>query len=280
MANYDHDYECLKSDAVVNACKQVAQTAPVSLESHKWEDTAHNMPESNKLEALEKSVRDTVDRDESYVSCTSSNAMNNSSNSRSEYITEDMFRQFISANDKSMENIRSSLKSFTNMFFIEDEEGVEHYMDEKVTTDQGIARKRASTPILDSPILKRSKIENKSSSAASATVASASEKPDHINQSMQMNNTQTVLPNSDTSAQPHLSVNIHRNTSENDVLTLAVDDYIIEKKMAPAVRTDLAQLLNKMLINKMDDSKRNALYEKHLRQENCELNFPRVNVFI
>jgi len=69
LANYDHDYECLKSDAVVNACKQVAQTAPVSLESHKWEDTAHNMPESNKLEALETSVRDTVDRDESYGMC-------------------------------------------------------------------------------------------------------------------------------------------------------------------------------------------------------------------
>ena len=51
-------------------------------------------------------------------------------------------------------------------------------------------------------------------------------------------------------------------------------------KREPADRTDLAELLNKMLINKMNDSKRNALYEKHLLQENCELNFPRVNDFI
>ena len=76
LGNYDHDYECLRYDAVVNACAQVAQTAPRSLGSHKWEDTAHNMPESNKFEALETNYRDTVDRDESHVSGISSNVMN------------------------------------------------------------------------------------------------------------------------------------------------------------------------------------------------------------
>lgn len=44
--------------------------------------------------------------------------------------------------------------------------------------------------------------------------------------------------------------------------------------------TKLADLVNKLLVNKLEDSKKNDLFDKHLRPENCKLEFPRVNDFV
>lgn len=52
-----------------------------------------------------------------------------------------------------------------------------------------------------------------------------------------------------------------------------VFNYIVEEKIFDVVIIKLVDLVNKLLVNKLEDLKKNDLFDKYLWLENCKLEF-------
>ena len=48
----------------------------------------------------------------------------------------------------------------------------------------------------------------------------------------------------------------------------AISNYIVEEKTSEEVTSKLADLVNKLLVNKLDETKKNDLFDKYLRPDN------------
>ena len=59
-----------------------------------------------------------------------------------------------------------------------------------------------------------------------------------------------------------------------------LNEFSLDEKTGPKVNEKLSKLVNDLLGNEMDKQKRNDLFDKYPRPENCKLSFPRVNDII
>lgn len=77
-----------------------------------------------------------------------------------------------------------------------------------------------------------------------------------------------------------VEVNKNGGLDKYDEDFFVVFNYIVEEKIFDVVIIKLVDLVNKLLVNKLEDLKKNDLFDKYLWLENCKLEFFWVNDFV
>jgi hypothetical protein len=169
-----------------------------------------------------------------------------------EYVTESMLKKFIDDQNATMMSLKEkSLDTLNSFMYVQDESDQDCDFDMK--------KRKSSDEIASSSVMsaKRAKTEF---TAVNQKEAGTSD-----------------LGRCDV----EVSNGGSKKAKEDPTSELfAVSNNIVEEKTSEAVTSKLADLVNKLFVNKFDDTKKNDLFDKHLRPDNCKLEFPRVNDFV
>ncbi|XP_062599499.1 uncharacterized protein LOC134261024 [Saccostrea cucullata] len=178
-----------------------------------------------------------------------------------EFVTETMFKKFMVDQNLAMLAMKKSLDAINNMIYVEAESTDESDSD----LVKNSAKRKSENVTENAP--KKAKISSESESTARGKLPAVSQKE--------------AGPSDLGGCDVEGNKNGGSDKHEEDLNHLfAVSNYIVEEKTSDGVATKLADLVNKLLVNKLEDSKKNDLFDKHLRPENCKLEFPRVNDFV
>ena len=267
------------NQSATNARKRVALYCDESSDdTHKWVDEHNASTQSDEThkwaDERERCQREmqtititTIDDDPSHI------ADKRAEESSNEFVTESMFSKFMKQQNAAMAQLKKSLDSMNDMMYIDP--GSDYNGD--LGSEECLPR---------TPLGKRSLIDNdatipaKKSKTAAETITSGAELIDAHDKQKGAEPQIRQVGGCDVTGNTPKNVNKEVSDVNNENI-FDVSNYIVEEKTSGPVKQQLADLTDKLLVNKLDDSKRNDLFDKHLRPENCKLlEFPRVNDFV